>query len=68
MDNDNVLERLAAIESSLNRIHEKVEATRQYLLWMLIGTLVLFLLPLIGLLFVIPSFLSVYSQIDTRGL
>lgn len=45
----------------IDAIYRSVEKTRKYFKWTLIATLVFFLLPLIGLFFVIPQFLSIYS-------
>ena len=45
----------------LDKIFKSVEKTRKYFLWTLIITLILFFLPLLGLLFVTPKFLSIYS-------
>jgi hypothetical protein len=48
----------------LESIHKSVEQTRQYFLWTLIITVVLFILPLLGLAFAIPSFMNTYQQYD----
>ncbi len=60
--------RLDAQDEALRAIYVSTEKTRKYFLWLLIGSAAMFLLPLLGLLAAIPSFLSVYSQIDTLGL
>lgn len=57
-----ILNRLQTQEELLQQIYASSEKTRKYLLWTLIGSLLLFVLPLIGLLFVIPSFISTYSS------
>lgn len=49
-------------DEKLDRIYVSVEKTRKYFLWTLIGTGVAFVLPLIGLAFVIPYFLSTLSS------
>ncbi|HEC32690.1 MAG TPA: hypothetical protein ENI63_00330 [Candidatus Kaiserbacteria bacterium] len=46
----------------LEKIYTSVEKTRKYFMWTLIISLVVFILPLIGMIFVIPSFLSVYTS------
>lgn len=46
------------LEKKIDAIYVSVEKTRQYFLWTLIITLVLFFLPLIGLMFAIPAFLN----------
>lgn len=54
--------RLKELEEKTEKIFVSVEKTRRYFLWTLIITLVLFFLPLIGLLFVIPTFLNTLNQ------
>ena len=62
-------EQLAAMEAKIDRIYASVEKTRKYLLWTAIITIAIIVLPLIGLVFVIPSFLSSYTTaIDTLGI
>jgi hypothetical protein len=51
-------EKLLELEKKIDTIYVSVEKTRKYFLWTLIFTLVLFFLPLIGLLFAIPVFLQ----------
>lgn len=52
-------------EAKLNEIYTSVEKMRKYFLWTLLITIVTVVLPLIGLVFVIPWFLhtilSAYS-------
>ena len=45
----------------IDRIFISVEKTRKYYLWTMWGTIIVFVLPLIALAFVIPSFMSAYS-------
>lgn len=58
-----VQQKLEQLESKLDAIYLSVEKTRKYFLTMLIVTVVLFVLPLLGLFFAIPSFISTYSDI-----
>ncbi len=51
-------QRFAAIEAKIESIHATVEKTRKYFLATLVISVVLFVLPLIGLLFAIPYFLN----------
>lgn len=53
-----ILNRLAQQDELLQKIHRSVEQTRKMFLWTLIITAVLFILPLLGLMAVIPTFLS----------
>ncbi len=56
--------RLDAMEQKLAAIYVSVEKTRKYFLVTLIVTGVAFVLPLVGLLFAIPAFLSTYSMMN----
>jgi uncharacterized BrkB/YihY/UPF0761 family membrane protein len=58
---------LKAQQEQLDAIHRSVEQTRRYFMMTLIISVVVVVLPLIGLLFAIPQFLSVYST-DYAGL
>jgi len=60
--NDEVLQELREQRKLLEAVHTSVEKTRKYFQWTLIITIVLFVLPLLGLLFAIPSFISLYTE------
>jgi hypothetical protein len=56
-------------QKKLDAIYASVEKTRKYFLWTLIITIVLFVLPLIAMMFAIPSFINTYSQqVEELGL
>lgn len=55
--------KLESQNQKLDAIFESVEKTRKYFLTIFWITVILFVLPLIGLLFVIPSFLSTYNSL-----
>ena len=57
-----LLKRLDAQDQLLNNIYTSTEKTRKYFLWTLIVTVVMFVLPLIGLIFVIPGFIATYTS------
>ncbi|MBA3732782.1 hypothetical protein H0W91_00165 [Patescibacteria group bacterium] len=59
MDND-YSQKFVVLEEKINKIYISVEKTRKYFFWTMVITLILFILPLIGLVFVIPSFMSNY--------
>jgi uncharacterized membrane protein YukC len=59
-----ILERLKRNEEKLEKVYISVEKTRKYLLWTFITTIVVLVLPLIGLMVAIPSFLSQYDSIS----
>lgn len=52
------------MEKKIDAIYVSSEKTRKYFLVTLIGSAILFFLPLIGLVFAIPSFLSTYSDVS----
>lgn len=53
-----ILNMLKAQEELLKQIYISTEKTRKYFTWTLYITLALFILPLLGLMAVIPTFLS----------
>ena len=59
MENDNIA-RLTELEKKIDAIYVSVEKTRKYFFWTMVITVVLFIVPLIGLAFAIPSFLTNY--------
>jgi len=62
----NLEKRLDDLEKKIDAIYISVEKTRKYLLWTAIVTIAVVVLPLIGLLFAIPSFLANYTTtLDT---
>lgn len=65
-------ERLAQLEAKIDAIYVSVEKTRKYLLWTMIVTIAVVVLPVIGLIFAVPSFISTYNQtlesLDLEGL
>jgi len=65
----NLEKRIGEVEKKIDAIYISVEKTRKYFFWTMIITLVVFILPLIGLIFVIPSFLGNYTEaINTLGI
>ena len=57
-----ILAKIDALESKIDAVYQSSEKMRKYFLWTLIITAAVILLPLIGLLFVIPQFLNQYSS------
>ncbi|KKQ24004.1 hypothetical protein A2108_00600 [Candidatus Wolfebacteria bacterium GWA1_42_9] len=49
------------LEEKINKLQHSIDRINKIFLWTLIIAVVLFVLPFIGLLFVIPQFLSSYS-------
>ncbi|MFA7252844.1 MAG: hypothetical protein WC027_03220 [Candidatus Paceibacterota bacterium] len=54
-------ERFKKLEEKIEKTYISVEKTRKYFQWTLIITVVIVVLPLILMLFAIPSFISTYS-------
>ena len=46
----------------LEKIFRSAERTRRYFMWTLIVSLVVFVIPLIIMIFVLPSFIGVYTS------
>ena len=63
-----ILKKIEEQQIKIDQIYESVEKTRKYFQWAMIITIVLFVLPIVGLFFAIPTFLAQYSQIQTLGL
>lgn len=59
-----ILQKLVEQEKKIEAMYVSVEKTRKYFLWTLIVSLVFFLLPLIGLIFAVPFFLSTLSAVS----
>ena len=55
------MKRMEEQEEKLERVYRSIERMRKYFLWTLVITIAVIILPLIGLFFVIPQFLSMYS-------
>jgi len=57
------------LNRKLDEIYVSVEKSRKYIMWTGIITAAIIILPLIGFLFVIPSFISNYTEaLSTLGL
>ena len=63
MEETALKEKLENLEKKVEAIYISVEKTRKYYLWSAGLTFVAFVLPLIGLVFVIPTFLASYQGI-----
>ena len=63
MEDQELRQRVDALEKKIDAVFVSVEKTRKYFLGTIVVTIIAFVLPLIGLAFVIPSFLSSYTDI-----
>ena len=62
--------RLTVLEAKVEDVHKYVKRLYNIFLWTGIVTVAMFVLPLIGMMFVIPSFISSYTSmgnIDTTS-
>ncbi len=58
MTNEELKQAIDEVNKKVDAIYSSVERTRKYFLWTLIISVVLFVLPLLGLVFLIPTFIS----------
>lgn len=56
--------RIDILEQKIDAVYASVEKTRKYFFWTMIVTFVVFVLPLLGLIAVIPMFLSGLSALE----
>ncbi len=64
MDED-ISKKLDEMQKQLSAVYVSVEKTRKYFQWTLIITLVTVVLPLIGLIFVIPMYLGTLTSFSS---
>ena len=50
--------RLTTLEQKIDRLLQTMNIIKHIMIWVTVASAILFILPLIGLLFAIPSFLS----------
>lgn len=51
------------LEKKIDKLQHSIDRLNKIFFWTLVITVVLFVLPLIGLIFAIPKFLSTYGDI-----
>ena len=56
-------QKMTAIEQKIDAIYRTTEKTRKYFIWTLIVTLALVVLPAVGLLFAVPTFMAAYGSL-----
>jgi type IV secretory pathway component VirB8 len=59
VENDTA-KKLETLEAKIDAIYVSVEKTRKYFFWTMIITVVVLVLPMIGLAFAIPAFMTNY--------
>jgi hypothetical protein len=60
-----LLARIDALSQKVEETRQSVEQLKRYFLWALIISVAVIVLPLIGMLFAIPRFLSTYDTLLT---
>ena len=56
-------EKIGGLEKKIDSLQHAIEKLQRIFFWTLVVTVGLFILPLVGLLFVIPQFLSLYGSV-----
>jgi len=64
MEDSEIRQKIDALEQKIDAVYVSAEKTRKYLLTIIFVSVIAFALPLIGLFFAIPSFLSSYGDIS----
>jgi len=59
---EEILKRMRAQEEKIDQIYRSVEKTRKYFLWTLLATVIMFILPFLGIIVAIPWFIGVMSS------
>lgn len=59
---EQILELLKQNQELLQKTHTSAEKTRKYFLYSMIFTVIAFVLPLLALVFVLPSFMGSYMD------
>ena len=58
---EDILKKIEEQDKKLEAIYRSVEKMRKYFLWTLIITVIMIILPLIGLAFALPLYLKAYN-------
>lgn len=61
-------EQIKNLESKIDALQADVKKMKNYFLWTFWVTIILFVLPLVGLVFAVPTMLSTFSSISELGL
>jgi len=65
MHEEEFKQKMTALEQKLDAIYISTEKTRKYFLAVLVISILAFMLPLVGLVFAIPSFLSTLTSLPS---
>jgi len=58
---DQLGSQMKSLEGKIDSLQRSIDKLKRIFLWILVISIVMFVLPLIGLMFVIPQFLSIYT-------
>ena len=59
---EKILKKIEEQEKKLDKIYDSVEKVRKYFLFMIIMAVTVFILPLIGFVFMIPRMMGLYTD------
>lgn len=65
MNEEEIKQKLALLEQKIDAVYISAEKTRKYFLAVIIISVVTLVLPLVGLVFAIPSFLNTINSIGS---
>ncbi len=65
MEDQELRQKLEGLEKKIDAVFISAEKTRKYFLGVIIVSVVAFVLPLLGLIFALPSFLAGYGDLMT---
>ncbi|MBM3260963.1 hypothetical protein FJY93_00950 [Candidatus Kaiserbacteria bacterium] len=68
MEDQELARRLDEMMAKLDAVYASSEKTRKLFVAMIVIAIIAFVLPLIGLLFAVPAFLSTYDSIANIGM
>lgn len=54
-------DKVGILEEKIDKIYKSVEKTRKYFMWTLITSVIFFVLPLVGIFFLLPKIFNYYS-------
>ncbi|MEK7212764.1 MAG: hypothetical protein AAB686_03740 [Patescibacteria group bacterium] len=60
---DELTQKIDALEKKIDSIQHSIDTVKRIFFWIIIISVAMVVLPLIGLAFIIPSFLSSYNSI-----
>ena len=63
-----VLKKIDELEQKIDAVQKMVARIQRYFLWTMIISVAVIVLPMIGMVFVVPQFLNTYQTIGNIGL